>query len=349
MKLAWKQIDPFVKSPDPKARVILVYGPDSGLMRERVSTMGKTIIDDLNDPFNAVTLTTDMLADDPARLSDEAKALSMMGGGRLIRVEGGGDKLTLLIKEYLENDPSPDNLIIIEAGELGPRSSLRKLCESAKNAAALPCYVEDERGIANLIRDMARESGYRIDADATHWLAANIMGDRARARGEIDKLITYMGPRTDTQGTGNHSNSQIRLEDVQHCCGEAGVANLDDLTYAVAGSDTKKAMNAFHRLLAEGVPEIVILRTLQNHFRRLHYTQCQMKGGTPTDQAIKSLQPPLFFKFETAFKGQLAKWNLIKLNGVLSKLSELEAQTKMTGTPVQTLCAQAILAISAMR
>ena len=51
MKLTWKQIEPFVKSPDPAARVVLVYGPDDGLMRERAKLMGQTIVADLNDPF----------------------------------------------------------------------------------------------------------------------------------------------------------------------------------------------------------------------------------------------------------------------------------------------------------
>ena len=65
MKLTWKQIEPFVKSPDPKARVVLIYGPDDGLMRERAKTIGKTVTEDLDDPFNVATLTTDLLAEDP--------------------------------------------------------------------------------------------------------------------------------------------------------------------------------------------------------------------------------------------------------------------------------------------
>ncbi|MBU0800541.1 MAG: DNA polymerase III subunit delta, partial [Alphaproteobacteria bacterium] len=78
MKLAFKQIESFVKSPDPAARVILAYGPDDGLMRERAQMMGRTVVADLNDPFNAVTLDAKQLVDDPARLMDEALALSMM-------------------------------------------------------------------------------------------------------------------------------------------------------------------------------------------------------------------------------------------------------------------------------
>ena len=54
MKLSFKQIESFVKSPDPKARAILVYGPDQGLMKERSRIMAKTVNPDLNDPFNVI-------------------------------------------------------------------------------------------------------------------------------------------------------------------------------------------------------------------------------------------------------------------------------------------------------
>lgn len=346
MKLTWKQIDPFLKKPDPTARVVLVYGPDNGLMQERTKIISKTVVEDLEDPFNVVTLTSDILNEDPARLSDEANAMSMMGGARLIRIENGADKLTPLIKEYLAN-PSQENLVIIEAGELNTRSSLRKLCEKEKNAAALPCYVEDERGVSNLIRETLSNNGYRIDGDALQFFSANIAGDRARARGEIEKLLTYMGVGTD-KATEN-SKKSVTLEDVQASCGDAGTASLDDLIYAVAGSNAKTAMSAYNKLIGEGVPEIVILRTLQNHFRRLHFTHALMKEGQSLEQAVKSLQPPIFFKFAQPFKSQVNKWKSPKLDIVMAKLADLEAQTKTTGVPVQTLCAQAILSLSVMR
>lgn len=338
MKLPFRQIETFVKNPDPKARVILIYGPDNGLMRERSKIIGKTIVPDLNDPFNAITLTTDILGEDPARLTDEANAMSMMGGARLIKIENGGDKLTALVKNYLTT-PSDENLIIIEAGELSPRSSLRQLCEKAKNAAALPCYIEDERSISGLIHDTLKKAGFRIEHEAQAILATNIAGDRAKARNELEKLITYMGD----------TSKNITVKDVQASTGDIGVSSLETLIYAVAGSNPKGALAAFNRLIKEGVAEIVILRSLQNHFKRLHYTNALMNAGQPLDQAIKSLQPPLFFKVESAFKAQVNKWKGPKLDIILQKLTELEAETKKTGTPVQTLCSQAILSISMMR
>lgn len=342
MKLTWKTIEKFLKSPDPKARVVLVYGPDHGLMRERALKIAKTVTPDLDDPFNVITLTSDILNEDPARLNDEANAMSMMGGARLILIQGGADKLTPTIKSYLE-DPSTDNLVIIEAGELTTRSSLRKLCEKEKNAAALPCYVEDERGMANLIREMLSGAGFRIDADALHLFSSSIMGDRVRARGEIEKLITYMGAPKEGQ------SPTVTLKDVSACCAHGGTASLDDLIYAVAGGNSKLAMSAYTRLIGEGMADVVILRTLQNHFRRLHYVGAMIDQGQSLDIAMKSLQPPVFFKYASPFKSHISKWRGPKLDMVMDKLAELEAQTKKTGTPVQTLCSQAILSLSVMR
>lgn len=338
MKLAYRDIEPFVKKPNPAARVILVYGPDNGLMKERAKSMAMSVVEDINDPFNAVTLSNEILSDDPARLTDEASAISMMGGDRLIRVESASDKMTALVKTYLEN-PSEAALIILEAGELSPRSSLRKLCESAKNAAAVPCYVEDERDLSRLIRETLQTEQVGIDADAIAWLATNISGDRQKVRGELNKLITYKGA----------DKTPVTLADVRACCGEAGALALDDLVYAVAGHNSAGALQKFNQLMEEGVSFIVILRSLQTHFRKLHLTKAKIEGGDNPELAMKSLAPPIFFKQQSAFKAQLNRWSFGGISKVLQRLMDLEAQCKQTGMPVETLCAQAVLGISKAR
>lgn len=335
MKLGWKDIEPFVKRPDTKARVVLVYGPDDGLMRERAKTIAQSVVPDLSDPFNVTVLTADQIASDPARLFDEAQSMSLMGGARLIRIEDGADKLTPVLKDYLK-EPSSDNLVVIEAGELGPRSTLRALCEKSANAAAVPCYVEDARGVSNLIRQTAGEQGYTVQADATQWLAANIAGDRARARAELEKLFLYAG-----------ANKTITLEDARAACGEAGDQSVDDLIYAMGSGQIEKSLATYNKLLGEGVAVVSILRAMQNHFRRLHFVKTSTEYGLPLEQAMKELQPPVFFKLEDAFKAHLRKYSEKKLAAIMARLSQIEAQTKTTGAPVETLCSQAILSLAA--
>lgn len=339
MKITYRNIEPFVQSPDPAAMVILIYGPDYGLMRERAKTIGQTVVEDIADPFNVAVLSSDMLAEDPARLSDEANAMSMMGGRRLVRVEGAADKITPLIKDYLEN-PNTNALIILEAGELGPRSSLRLACEKAKNAAALPCYVEDERDLGRLIQNIVQENNLRIDRDAVQWLAINISGNRQKVRGELEKLITYKGTET----------NPISLNDAIAACGQAGAQNYDDLIYAVAGGQSQKAMKAFHTLTSEGVAVISILRTLQSHYMKLHSARIKVEqNGLSPNEAAKSIKPPIFFKQMNAFTAQVNNHTLNDLMKIMTRLNELEAQTKRSNTPVETICAQTILGLSMRR
>lgn len=338
MKITFRDIESFVQRPHPAARVILVYGPDDGLMRERSAQMGKTVVEDLSDPFNVVVLSADSLGSDPARLPDEANAISMMGGRRLIRVEDAGDKLTVLIKDYLQN-PNDNTLIILEAADLGPRSTLRGLCERAKNAAALPCYVDDERNLGQIIRQMLHTAGLQGDMDAVNWLAANVSGNRQKVRSEIEKLMTYKGK----------DKAPVTLAEAQAICGQAGAQGLDDLVYNMAGNNPEAALKAYATLMDEGVAEIAVLRAIQNHFRRLHLVKSITNEGQHLDEAMKTLSPPVFFKQEAQFKAQVGKWPIRTLDTILGRLSELEAQTKRTGMPTQTLCAQAILSVSMIR
>lgn len=338
MKVPYREIESFVKSPDKAARVILVYGPDSGLVKERAETMGKSVVNDLNDPFNVALLSGDILKDDPARLADEAGAQSLMGGERLVRVRDASDKITHLVKDYLES-PNDTALIILESGGLGPKSSLRKLCEQAGNAAAVPCYVEDERDLSRLIRSAMQEAGFQIEQDAVLWLSLNIGGDRQKTRRELEKLITYKG----------QDKTPVTLADVRACCGEAGVRSLDDLVYSVAGRKPDAAMEHYRILMEEGTNFIVIVRALQRHFRRLHLTRARIDQGEMPTAAVKSLKPPIFFKQEAAFISQVQGWRIKVLESVLNRLVDLEAQCKTTGMPAETLCGQVILGISASR
>ncbi|MCB1680887.1 MAG: DNA polymerase III subunit delta [Alphaproteobacteria bacterium] len=338
MKLTYRQIEPFVAKPDPAARVILIYGPDAGLVKERAALIGKTVVADLNDPFNVAVLTSDQIIEDPARLADEASALSMMGGDRLIRVEDAADKIVTFVKTYLEN-PSQYSLVLLIAGELGKNSKLRMLCEGSKNAAALPCYVDDVRDLGRIIRQTLHDGGHTIESEAVQWLAANISGDRAKVRSELEKLSIYKG----------EEKTPITVADAMAACGAAGAQSFDDLVFNVGGRNTEAALRAYAVLSAEGIPFVAVLRSLQNHFRRLHRVKSEVAGGEETGKAMKDLKPPVFYKVEDAFRAQLNGWSLASLDKILGRLMELEAQCKQTAMPSDTLCAQAILGISKMR
>ncbi len=88
--LSAKDIGAFLARPNPAQPIILVFGSDAGLVRERADALIASAVDDVNDPFSLVRLEGDDLAADPARLVDEAMTVPLFGGRRAIRVKAGG-------------------------------------------------------------------------------------------------------------------------------------------------------------------------------------------------------------------------------------------------------------------
>ena len=135
---------------------MVVYGNDDGLIAERAVTLAKTVCEDLKDPFRVVDISGDMLKDDPARLADEFGAMSMLGGRRVIRVRPAGEESAAAL-ENLAAASAGDALVVIEGGNLTPRSSLRTHCRDR----GLPGRLALLHGQRGRPRRPGRECGAR--------------------------------------------------------------------------------------------------------------------------------------------------------------------------------------------
>ena len=175
MKIEPRQVDAFLKKPDPKIRGVVIYGNDDGLIAERALALAKTVCEDLKDPFRVVDIGGDVLKGDPARLADEFGAMSLMGGRRVIRVRPAGEETTTALENLVEA-VAGDALIVIEGGNLTPRSGLRTLAETEACLAALPCYMDNEAALEGLVESAARAQGLGVDPDALEWIVDFMFG-----------------------------------------------------------------------------------------------------------------------------------------------------------------------------
>jgi DNA polymerase III subunit delta len=335
MKITGTRQKSFIAEPGQEIVCILLYGPDRGLIRERALKLSLGVVDTPDDPFRVVELSGSDLKSDPARLNDEAQALAFGGGRRLVRLRDVSDAATKTIDAYLKEANSSDALIVIEAGELGPRSSLRKLFEKAKNAAAVACYADDSRNLARIISETLNAHGLKASHDAMAYLAGNLGSDRSVTRGELEKLALYMG------GPGT-----VDLGDAQAAIGDNGATALDDITLAAGSGDQIKLDKSLVRALSEGVHPVQILRAAARHFLRLHQAAGLMQDGKNADTAMKSLKPPVMFMQADRFRAQLQRWRPSRLNDALDLLAEAEMDCKTTGMPVEAVCGRALMRIA---
>jgi len=321
------------------------------LVRERVTHLAKGVVADLNDPFRVATLTANSLTDDPARLYDEIAAQALGGGRRLVRIQNPSESLAAVIGKLLSDMPDTDSLLLIEAGDLDKRSKLRALCEGETPiACAIPCYIEDTAARQRTITDILTHENIRAPREIVAALADILPPDRLAMRSELEKLAIYIGRDCSAPNGATATAASFRtvtLEDVHASVQDAGAAELDDLIFAVGSGEAKRAVQLIERLFAEQTAPVAILRAAQRHFVRLHWARAQMDNGLNPTDAVKRLQPPVFWKYESVFAAQLRRWPRARAEQALRRLYDAEAAVKRTGTPDTALCAQVLLGLAA--
>ncbi len=336
MQVKGAAIEAFLARPDPKARAILLYGPDLGLVRERADRLAAGIVPDLADPFRIAELTAARLKGDAAALRDEAAAIAFGGGRRVVRIREGADGLSAGLKDFLA-DPAGDALVLIEAGDLAKRSSLRLLFETAGNAAALPCYRDEGRGLEEVISRQLRDAGLGVEREALAWLAGALGNDRGVTRSELDKLILYMAVR----GPG----AAVSLADAQAAVGDSALAAIDDVLQAVALGDVAALTRALARAGGETTP-VGLLRAAQRQFQRLHLAAGLIEAGETVEAAVSALRPPLQFRAADRFKAALRLWTPARLQRAMERLIEGELAAKRTGAPDALLATHLLMEIA---
>lgn len=338
MKLASKQIPAHLKAPLKDCWATLVYGADEGQVREYAAEISKVAVADPKDPFSCVELTEDSLKNEPTRLYDELFALSMLGGKRLVRMEGAGEMAGKLLADIYASDTRPEAYLLVTAGELAARSALRALFEAHPKLAALACYRDEGYQIDALIQQTLGAAQIRVDREAVQYLAANLGADRRVTRSELEKIVLYCGEK-----------GQLTLEDAIDLVGNSAELTLDDLCSALADGQIRSVDRVLQKLIKENIQAIQILRALQRSFLRLHYAVSLMQQQRMSaDQAIGELKPKVFFKQVPILRRQLSVWSPSMLEAALRMLTQCEQASKATGSSPETLlqhCCTQILSL----
>jgi len=339
LKVKPQDADRFAAKPPADIIAVLVYGPDAGLVRERIERLTRSVVDDLADPFRLADISDSELKSDPARLADEAAAISMLGGRRVVRLRGVGDGASKAVAAFLEN-PLGDALIVAEGGELGPRSSLRLLFEEAANAAALPCYADDQGTLGEVIRARLGAAGLRPEPAALDYLMSHLGSDRGVTQNELEKLVLYMGPGD--KGTPR----EVTLADTRDCIGDNAGSNLDAVIDATLGGELEGLDTALARARAADTNAIAILNALSRHLMQLQLATARVESGSDVAGAMRGFRPPVHFSRKNGITRQMSLWNRKKLDRALALALEAEGQCKTTGNPAEAICGQTLFRIA---
>jgi DNA polymerase-3 subunit delta len=325
--LRGKEIDSFLARPDPGRPIVLLYGPDAGLVRERADALLKSAVDNVDDPFSLVRLDGDELSAEPSRLVDEALTVPLFGGRRAIRVRAGSRSFASGVDTLAETELR-DCRVVIEAGDLRPESPLRKACERAKTAVAIGCYPDGERDLAKLMDDELRAANLRIAADARAALMSLLGGDRQASRNELRKLTLFA-----------HGEGEVTLDHVMAVVADASELKLDPIVDGAFAGKPDLVETEFAKAMVAGTYPGLIISSAQRQAAWLHKSALAVAEGTPASALLDGGFPRLHFSRKPMVEIALRHFSPARLAAIIDQLGtaalDMRKQTALAAVIAQ--------------
>lgn len=334
-------IERFLRSPDPAVRAALIYGRDLGVVRDRGQELAKKIVPNIEDPFDVAVLTDGDIDEDAGRLEGELAAQSLMGGRRLVRLRLGSEKAALdklaaeALSRHAAGELNPDAFLIVEAGNLGRDSALRKAAEKADGAAAIPCYEDEPGDIARLVRETLARDNVALNADALALFVARLPKERGVAKQEIERLALYLGP-----GSGTTASPA----DLEAFLGVEPEASLFDAASDAFGGRLAEAQAGIRRAAQEGETGPAAVRALGQHLGKLRRTLTLHKSGAGLQEAAKA--SGVFWKQEREFLRQARAWTLEELDRIQPEILAADRACKTAGSPDRLIAERLALTVA---
>lgn len=336
MKISSRDAASFLKSPKSGTALILLFGPDA--MRTailRQDFLKSHLGENADEEMRLTRMTGAELRSEPAALQDALKAIGFFPGARGVLIDAATDNLAPIVKDALDSWQDGDAIIVMEAGNLGKGSALRKLAEGAPNAAAIGIYAEPPSRAD--VEDALTRAKVNADNDAKTLLFeyARVL-DPGDFRQLVEKCALYMIGQSEP----------MRTADIEACAPASTEAALDDIIHAAAEGAVANIGPQLIRLSAQGVNPTTLCISTTRHFKQLH--QAAANPGGP-DTGMSRLRPPVFGPRRDKMIRQTRSWGMHRLEAALRVLIDTDLALRSSANhPPSAMMERALIRIAMM-
>lgn len=307
--------DNYIKDPQKGTLAYLIYGTDEGRISENAALLAKNWSAKYGDGGEIIQINDRSLADNPDLIAIEIRSVPMFGGRSVIRLALSNRIKPDLIKDLIEL--KPQNLIILEAGNLKPGSAMRKLFEKSPSCSAIACFPDEARDITKLIDEELVDKNISISPAARTLLMSSLGSDRGVSRQELIKLALYA-----------HEKPQIEVDDIEAIIGDSSQLAYDQLISLIMSGNGPAALFKLERLLSSGQTSAGLTTILGRHLARLYKLRAMIEGGREPSEAVASLRPPVHFKQRDAMVQQVMRLKLTTLKKAIHIVQETVSRSR---------------------
>lgn len=328
------EFEGFLERSARNYRLFVIYGPDRGLVSERATSLaGRTGVA-LDDPFSLIKLDIGDLQRDQGRLLDEAGAIGLFGGDKLIWIRGAANEKNLVDSLQILSANMPDGtFVLIEGGDLKKGSLLRKAAETARTVMAIPCYADDARALNGLIDSELSSAGMGITPDARQALLELIGGDRIASRNELRKLALYC-----------RGKSTIEEHHVTEIIGDASAISVDDAVDAVLSGNPSSFLHAMQKIISSKTAVFLVIQACLKQFQLLDAMKTEMEEKRlSAAQVMQTLGRHLHFRRKPIIEQALRTWSAEAVAREANRLQAAILQTRKRASLEDSIALQSLL------
>lgn len=305
-----RDVERALRRVDSHVLVLLLYGPDTGMVAERARAVAENAVTDASDPFQLVRMEGDILAADPGRLADEVGTIPLFGGRRAIWVRPTSRNIAPAVEAVLGSE-GRGTVVVVEAGDLGRTAPLRTCCERSPRALALPCYADTSADVGALLDDSFRDARMRLDPDARATLLSSLGADRLATRREVEKLILYA-----------RGQSTVTLADVDAVVSNVSGLALDGIVDAAFCGEGGRVDELFGRAREGAISPSTVLGHALRHALALFAVQSEAAAIGKPARAMVDGWRGLHFSRKDAVTRQLGIWTGSRLRPLLDEIQQ---------------------------
>ncbi|WP_267378222.1 MULTISPECIES: DNA polymerase III subunit delta [unclassified Sphingomonas] len=332
MKANASQIRSALDRPRAEIRLYLLHGPDDAGAADLAARLSKA----MGAGAERIDLDGPTLRADPARLADEAAALSLFGDARFVRVTPVGEEAFDAFAALLTAERAGNPVVAI-APAIKASGKLVKLAIDSPYALAFACYAPSAMEAEQIVVALAREHGLRIASGTAHKIAEASGGDRAIIAREVEKFALYLDAAPD------------RPADLDDAAFDAVGADLGDseATRAVDALIDGRAADLGHELVLLGdatTSPIPWLRQIGRRLIVLAEMRAAIDRGENADAVMKRHR--VFYKEEASTARVLRRWSAPLLARALARVREAERAVMAPGNAGTVLAESVIVEIA---
>lgn len=311
------QIRQALARPSADIRLYLLHGPDEAGASELARVLAKAMGRDAE----RIDLDSATLKSDPARLTDEAAAMSLFGGPRHIRIASVGDEGLAAFTALLEAE-SAGNPVVAIAPTVKTTAKIVKLALDSPRAMAFGCYAPTAADAERLAATIGGEMGLRLAAGVAARLVEAAAADRSVMLRELEKLALYLDAAPDRPREVDHGAMDAIGADL-------GEVEMGDAVEAVVEGRVGDLGGELALLDEGGASPIPWLRALARRLIALAEMRADVDAGEPVDAVMKRHR--VFFRDEARTARALRRWTPAMLARALVRIRTAERAVMAPG------------------